>query len=343
MNVNFRKTAAAALATLGVLAFHQPAFSASLPDGEEAVENGPVSFFPMFLIGKGADNFTVVRPGRAAEPGVSGRAYPFGTRVQIQGGDSSKVTVSIAPEQSFLLSHGADCLIGDDPDKPGCKRLELASGQLETYFSKDDEVVFPVSVVCPSAMFDDLDGRVTISAGRSATSRRSAVHVSDGKVTISAPQLMPSRIGNATGLIIDTLADGTFTTIDGLAGDYTLLLENGNAPAYEAAFHVGSRVKIWRSWARTSKLLAVAVLIANVDGAVADSYAFNEGQAPVKNGASAATGEAANDADEADATGEANAAADPLSDFGTNVGAGSSDTGSTTGGDDAFDFSSFNF
>ena len=332
MNIFTRKTAAVGLTVTGLFALCQPVLASSDVEGGEAAdaiaEGASSAFLPMFLIGKGSGDFMATRPGCPAEAGVVGRAYPYGTRILVPG-DGGKVSVSLAPNESLLLGNGCEVLVENDPEKAGAKRIQVFAGQVETMFTKDEESVFPVSIVAPSAAFEDLDGRVYVSVGAGPESVKSAVRVADGKVTVHAPQLLPSRLGNSASLVVDTKTDGSFTTIEGLSGDYKLLLENGNAPAYEAAFHVGSRVKIWRSWAPISKLLAVSVLIANVDGAVADSYAFNEGQAPVKNGIAVAKEEASAD------DSSAGAGADDLSDFG---GQPQDAAAANTTADDGWDF-----
>ena len=337
MNIFSRKTAAMGLTMTGLLALCLPVQSETSPEGagEGAAEVSSAVFHPMFLVGKGAGAFTVTRPDGRVEPGVTGHAYPFGSRLAVRDEDGAKVMIFLAPNDAILLGHGCETVIGDDPEKAGAKRIQLFAGQLETSFTKDEESVYPVSIVAPSAVFDDLDGRVAIQAVATPASAKSAVRVTDGKVTVQAPQLRPSRIGNGASLVVDTLADGSFTTIEGLAGDYKLFLENGNEADYEAAFHTGSRIKIWRSWAPLSKLLAVSVLIANVDGAVADSYAFNEGQAPIKNGVVAVKEDAAAE----EGAEEAVAGANDLNGLGDDFGSPAQDTGTGDAtGDSGWDF-----
>lgn len=332
MNIFSRKTAAIGLTMTGLLALCPPAQSMSSPEDGDA-EASAVVFHPMFLVGKGSGTFTVTRPGGNAEPGDVGHAYPFGSRIAVQDGEGAKVMVYLAPSEAIRLGQGSDVIIENDPETAGAKRIRLFAGRLETSFTKDDKAVLPVSIVAPSAVFDDIDGRVAVSATATAKAAKSTVNVSDGKVTVHAPQLRPSRLGNSASLSVETLADSSFTMIEGLSGDYKLFLENGNEADYETAFHTGSRVKIWRSWAPLSKLLAVSVLIANVDGAVADSYAFNEGQAPIKNGIASVKeeAEAEGDAEEGAETGEQTGLGD---DFGSPAQAtGTTDTTDDSGWD----------
>ncbi len=283
MNIITRKTAAVGLTMTGLLTLCAPAQSISSSE-DGGTEVSSVVFNPMFLVGKGSGAFEVSRSGSKAEAGKVGHAYPYGSRVVVKDEEGTKVILFLAPNEAIVLGRGSDVLIEDDPEKTGGKRVKLFAGKLETSFSKDDKAVLPVSIVAPSAVFDDFDGRVAVSAASSAVSAKSTVSVTDGKVVIHAPQLRPSRLGNTASLVLETKTDESFTVIEGLAGDYKLYLENGNEADYEADFHVGSRIKIWRGRAPLSKLLAVSVLIADADGAVADSYAFNEGQAPIKNG-----------------------------------------------------------
>ena len=328
MNIFSRKTAAIGLTMTGLLALCPPAQSMSSPEDGD-VEASAVVFHPMFLVGKGSGAFTVTRPGGNAEPGVVGHAYPFGSRISVQDDEGAKVMVYLAPSEAIRLGQGGDVIIEDDPENAGAKRIRLLAGRLETSFTKDDKTVLPVSIVAPSAVFDDLDGRVAVAAAATGKSAKSTVNVTDGKVVVHAPQLRPSRLGNAASLAIETLADGSFTTIEGLNGDYKLFLENGNEADYEAAFHTGSRVKIWRSWAPLSKLLAVSVLIANVDGAVADSYAFNEGQAPIKNGIAVVKEDTGAEAEE-----EGGAEAEGQTGLGDDFGSPEQTTGTTDTADD---------
>ncbi len=329
MNIFSRKSAAMCFTMAWMLALCAPAQSVSSPEEGDA-EAPAVVFHPMFLVGKGAGSFTVTRPGGNAEPGVVGHAYPFGSRIAVQDGEGAKVMVFLAHNEAIRLGQGCDAAIEDDPENAGAKRILLHAGRLETSFTKDDKAVLPVSIVAPCAVFDDIDGRVTVSAAKAPSSTTVTVSVTDGKVSVHAPQLKPSRLGNSAGLVIETRTDESFTMIEGLGGDYKLYLENGNEADYEAAFHTGSRIKIWRSRATLSKLLAVSILITNVDGAVADSYAFNEGQAPIKNGVATVKEDA-----DADAEAEADAEADGQTGLGDDFGSPAQSTGTAEATDDA--------
>ena len=328
MNAIFRKNAAFGLAMGGVLALSIPALSSA-----QSSESAEAAFYPMFQVAKGSGSFLAARPGLSPEPGTPGKAYPYGTRITVNNG-GEKVHVFVAPNRQVHLANGADIVIEDNPDSPGAKRAQLFSGTVEANLGREEEETTPFSIVTQAAVFNDFRGRVAISAQDAGASWKASVRVLNGKVTISAPQLAPSRLGNSSGLTIETSKDHSFTVIDGGAGDFKLMLENGSDPPYEADFHVGSRIKIWRSWAPKSHLLAVSVLfIANGDGAVAASYAFNEGQAPVKTGpvttaAEAAAGEGAAD------TAQPEAATDELSGFDSDFSSTSSD--STDSGFDDF-------
>ena len=220
MNIFSRKTAAMGLTMTGLLALCQPAQSMTSPEGADgdAAEASAVAFHPLFLAGKGSGSFTVTRPGCKAESGVVGHAYPFGSRISVSKDAGTKVMILLAPNDAILLGHGSEVLIEDDPGAAGAKRIQLFAGQLETSFSKDDETVYPVSVVASSAVFDDFDGRVGVSVAATPSSTKAGVIVSDGKVSVHAPQLRPSRIGNGASLVIETKSDQSFTMIEDMAG-----------------------------------------------------------------------------------------------------------------------------
>ncbi len=301
-------------------------------------------FAPLFRAGKGSGLFFVKRPGCELEPGVVGRAYPFGSEIKVP--KDSKLYVFLSPNRQIHFLSGSEAVIADDPDNAGAKCVTLSAGSLETLLSIEEESVYPLSVKTDAALFDDFDGRVTILAGKDAATTRSAVHVVAGGVRIQAPQLMPSRIGTGAALVIATSVDRSHTEIDGKAGECKLLLENGSAEPVETAFHVGSRAKIWRQWAPLSKKLAVSVMLANADGAVANSYAFNEGEPPVQNGV-ADTSESG-----ATASGEATVeetAQDGFAELGDDFSSGDgfdapATPASETSGDDMFGgFSDFSF
>ena len=333
MNAIFRKNAALRLAMGGILALCVPMSSSAEPS-----EPAEAVFYPMFQVAKGSGSFLAARPGLSPEPGMPGRAYPYGTRLTVNN-DGEKVHVFVAPNRQIHLANGADIVVENDPDAPTAKRAQLLSGTVEANLGRDEEETTPFSIVTQAAVFNDFRGRVAISAQDAGASWKAAVRILNGKVTVSAPQLVPSRLGNSCSLTIETGKDATFTEVDGVAGDYKLLLENGSEPPYEADFHAGSRVKIWRSWAPKSHLLAVAVLIANGDGSVAASYAFNEGQAPVKTGPETSVAANASEDAEANGTDQPEAVTDELSGFDSDFPSTSSES-TDTGFDD---FSSFSF
>ena len=323
MNAIFRKNAALGLAMGGVLALCLPvsAQSESKPAEEAA-------FYPMFQVAKGSGSFLAARPGLSPEPGVPGKAYPYGTRLTVNNGDGAKVHVFIAPNRQIHLANGADIVVENDPETPSAKRAQLLSGTVEANLGREEEETTPFTIVTQAAVFNDFRGRVAISAQDAGVAWKSAVRVLNGKVTVSAPQIAPSRLGNSSSLTIETRKDAAFTVVDGTAGDYKLMLENGSEPPYAADFHVGSRVKIWRSWAPKTHLLAVSMLIAGADGSVAESYAFNEGQPPIKTGiAPAAAADEAKEDGAAGDTATAETVTDELSGF-------DSDFSSTTSDDD---------
>ncbi len=335
MNAIFRKNAVFGLVLAGALSLGPAVFAQDAPEGGAAVK---MPFFPMFQVAKGSGGFFVARPGLAPEPGVAGRAYPYVSRLTVNNAAGDKGRIFLAPDRQIALLNGADVVIGPDPKSASARQAKLLSGSIETHLGTEEEETLSFSVVTEAAVFRDFRGRMVISAQDAGDSWKAGVRVASGKVTVEAPQLCPSRLGNTSGLVIATQKDKSFTTIDGVLGDYTLFVENGTEPPYEAAFHVGSRIKIWRSWAPKSHLLAVSVLIANVDGAVADSYAFNEGQAPVKSGVVSQPEEGAS----ADAPAAApDVVPDELSDFDSGFGdsadslSGDSLFGS---GDDSFNF-----
>lgn len=280
MSTTPKKYALRSLALLGLL----------LLTGTAAAQS---QFAPLFRAGKGSGAFSVKKPGCEFEAGVVGHAYPFGSAIKVP--KDSKLYVFLSPNRQIHFLGGTEAVIGNDPEKDDAKRVELMGGSLETLLAIDNEAEYPFSIKTDAALFDDFDGRVTILAGKDASETRSAVHVVAGGVRLQAPQLKPTRIGTGAALLIKTVTDNSYTEVEGKAGECKLLLENGSAEPIETAFRVGSRAKIWRQWAPLSKKLAVSVMLANADGAVANSYAFNEGEPPVQNGvadtAAAATAE----------------------------------------------------
>lgn len=291
MNPFSLRHAVAGLAVAGAFAL---CAAADTPPAEAAFDG---AFFPMFQTSKVSDPFLVERPGQPAEPGVPGKAYPFGTRVTL-GDKDAKVHVFLAPNRQIHLL-GADIVIGDDPETPGAKRAELFRGAVETFLGQDEDAPFPFSIATPAAVFDDFRGRTAVFAQDGGADWKAGVRVSSGKVTMRAPQILPSRLGNSTHLAVESRKDGSYTCVNGIGGDYALCLENGSDPAYEAAFHPGSVAKIWRSRAPKSGLLAVNILVLNGDGSLLESYAFNEGQPPVKGGLAARAEAPAEESEEA--------------------------------------------
>lgn len=308
-------TARLALAAALMVGVQALAPVASAQDADEAATPDSTAFFPMFQVSKASGDFLVARPGRSSEPGIPGKAYPFGSR--ITASKNAKVHVFLAPNRQIQLVNGAEAIIGDDPDHPGAKCAELIRGTVETFLGQDEDETFPFSIVTKAAVFEDFRGRSAVFAADAGASWKAGIHVSSGKATLRAPQIAPSRLGNASHLLVETLKDGSYTCINGVGGDYTLLFENGSDPAYQAPFHPGSLAKIWRSWAPKSHLLAVSVLVVNGDGSVADSYAFNEGQPPIKSGVAPVA--EPDEADLADAGAETAVADDELADFGDDL------------------------
>ena len=267
MNIIHRKDLAKGFAGVGLLLLSNAAFA---------------QFSPLFTVGKGSGDFLVKRPSCEFEVGSASRSYPYGSEIAVQKG--AKVFIFLSSNRQIHFSEGTRFLLGDDPDVEGGKRIVLYGGSLETLLGTDEDVVYPLSVVTDAAKFDNFLGRVAVHAESDASGYKAVVKTTAGKVTVEAPQMKPSRIGTGVGFAIGTKKDLSYTELKGLAGDFSIQLDQGAADPFEAEFHSGSIAKIWREWAPLNKKLAVSVMLADADGAVAKSYAFIEGQPPVQNG-----------------------------------------------------------
>lgn len=279
MHIIQRKETAKALLTLGLLV---------------GTHIASAQFLPQFTVGKGSGAFQVKRPTCDYEAGFASRAYPYGSEITVGANDEIYVFLSNGRQIHF----GKDTVfvLMNDPEKEGAKRIVLKSGSLETFLANEDDMVYPLSVETAAAFYDDFDGRVSILANAEGTV--STVRVGIGKVTFRAPQLLSSRVGTGVVVSVRTKADGSYTEVHGEAGDCVLTFEHGSEAPFEAAFHSGSCMKIWRRKAPVTGTLAVSMMLANPDSSVANSYAFLEGQAPIQNGVpekatAAATEEAA--------------------------------------------------
>ena len=327
MLITHRKNASAGLAVLGLL----------LLSGTASAQ-----FSPLFRVGKGSGDFSVKVPGREFEPGIVNHAYPYGSEILV--GQKGKVFVFLAPSSQIHFSPNSRFTLVDDPDVDGAKRIDLTGGSLETLLENDDESVYPLAVETPAARFDDIDGSVVIGAALHPAECLSSVKVIQGKVTMRAPQIPPTRVGTGVSFAIQTRPDLSYTEIVGAAGDFMLTLEHGSADPVQAPFGAGSRAKIWRKRSPVTQRMAVSMMVANADGAVSLSYAFTEGQSPVQNGlaqdlagsAEDSSGEESADDKSGDA---ASSDADALGDVFGDSAPAAAPSGTTT----SDDFSSFDF
>lgn len=291
MHIIQRKVATKALLTLGLSVVSHIASA---------------QFMPQFIVGKGSGSFMVKRPTCEYEQGVPTKAYPYGSEITVA--KDAKIFVFLSNNRQIHVGSESVFSLLNDPEAENAKRILLSSGSLETYLANEEETVYPLSVETKTAFFDDFDGRVSVQA--SADGCGVSVKVGIGKVTVRAPQLLPSRIGTGAHLVIRTKADGSYTELRGDSGDFALSLEHGSSEPFSAEFHAGSFAKVWRQKAPKTGTLAVSMMFANPDGSVANSYAYLEGQAPVQNGVPE---KAAPSAEEA--TAEAAPAADATADF----------------------------
>ena len=327
MNIIHRKDLAKGFAGVGLLLLSNAAFA---------------QFSPLFTVGKGSGDFLVKRPSCEFEGGSASRSYPYGSEIIVQKG--AKVFIFLSSNRQIHFGEGTRFLLGDDPDVEGGKRIVLYNGSIETLLGTDEDVVYPLSVVTDAAKFDNFIGRVAIHAESDASGYKTVVKTTAGKVTIEAPQLKPSRIGTGIGFAIGTKSDLSYTELKGLLGDFAVQLDQGAADPFAAEFHVGSIAKIWRKWAPLNRKLAVSVMLAEADGAVAKSYAFIEGQAPVLNGGQQEVAEATTEATEektedgGDALGTDFSTDSTATDFGTDGGSNNTSFGGDLPAFDDFSF-----
>ncbi len=350
MHTIHRKDLARGFAGLAVLLLSHAAYSSDTPVPEPGAAPEPAvraQFTPLFTVGKGSGAFLIKRPSCEFEAGVASRAYPYGSEIIVQKG--AKVFVFLSGRRQVHFFEGSRFRLIDDPEVAGGKRIVLTQGSLETLLANDEDEVYPLVVETEAAKFEDFDGRVTVLAESDPAYFKAATKIIIGKVTVSAPQLKPSRIGTGAGFAIRTKGDLSYTELKGSSGDFKVLLEQGSAAPFEAEFHSGSLAKIWRKWAPLNKRLAVSVMLAGSDGAVAKSYAFIEGQPPVQNGVRQDTGMAEPAAgEEAPADAGGDAGGDAGDDLGDDFSSDASlDFGSNTGdssfGNDLPSFDSFSF
>lgn len=348
MHTIHRKDLARGFAGLAILLLSHAAYSNSPPSPESGDAPEPAvraQFTPLFTVGKGSGAFLVKRPSCEFEAGVASRAYPYGSEIIVQKG--AKVFVFLSSNRQVHFSEGTRFRLINDPDVEGGKCIVLTQGSLETLLAIDEDWVYPLVVVTEAAKFEDFDGRVEIHAESTPSIFKAAAKVIMGKVTVSAPQVKPSRIGTGAGFAIGTKGDLSYTELKGSSGDFKMLLEQGSADPFEAEFHSGGLAKIWRKWAPLNKRLAVSVMLAGSDGAVVKSYAFIEGQPPIQNGVRQQDAVAAESADgeEAPVAGAGDAGDGLGDDFSSDA---SLDFGSTTTddnslGNDLPSFDSFSF
>lgn len=304
-------------------------------------------FAPLFTVGKGSGAFFIKRPTCEYEAGVANHAYPYGSEISVQKG--SKIFVFLSSGRQIHFGGDTVFTLMNDPDVENGKRIVLTSGTMETLLAIDEESVYPLSVETKAAFYDDFDGRIRIGAASDANGSRTSVQVIMGKVSLKAPQVETTRLSTGASLSIATETDASYTEMEGLAGDFSVLLAHGSAPAFEAKFNKGSRAKIWRKWAPLTKKLTVSVMLADANGAVHNNaYAFIDGQAPVQNGVAQETVEAEGE----EASGEEAASSDAgdgalddfSSDFSSDFGDADAAPGADTNASDEFSsFDDFSF
>lgn len=253
-------------------------------EGDEAKkEEKPIPLLPFARVIRTTGAVSVMNPDvNKAQAPIIGKMYPLGTVFETS--PKSSMVIALGDGVIFTLGPNSVASVKAGADPVKSRIVALVSGSVSTAFDeKLPKGVVSIESAC--VRFRDVCGRSTIEVenGGDGSETLNAMVVT-GSSLVEGAQFHVPVLGSADKLSVFTAGNRSLSRIEGVAGNYDLVLSKGAEAPLVYPVTPQSTAKIFREHAKVGGRLLVSVLVANPYGEAVNRFAFAEGRAEVATG-----------------------------------------------------------
>ncbi len=232
------------------------------------------SFDPMFRIAGIQGTCLVRTPGATAfRQAREGWAYPYGSTVSVE--TDADATLMFSNDDFVTISRGAKVI----PEHAGTReenRLQLRFERGRLVYTMREAIgeANRFQIITPSAMAENLKLRGEITLADRDGMTEMTVRPRSGSLDINGAQFAIGRMRSGMAASITMAHDRTYTAIENLSGDFTVVLDSGEEQPVLANTTPRAVVKMWRKHAPVGGRLIVSVLAIGADGRPIHRFAY---------------------------------------------------------------------